>query len=186
MWLNYLYLKPTCRCLCLLKNTWSLKTSETWNTDCVFEDVLQILLNHLKRHGNKPASFLFKKRHPVASWNLLMPSSLVVRWMAFRSGFHIFRTKRRDQALWSCKYLCCDASATLSGAQEAEGFMTVFCCSVVLVLFRPALADFKRTDTYPLNAELHSQLLAPNKLEVFFLSLLYVPKPVSCKVHWNL
>jgi len=42
----------------------------------MLEDILQILLNHSKRHGNKPASFFIWKKAPSCKLNTVMPSTV--------------------------------------------------------------------------------------------------------------
>lgn len=97
---------------------------------------------------------------------------------------HVWNQKKRPGSLKLQVSLlwCFSRTSRSSGGRRPPG-------GFLLVVPSLALADLKWTDSYPLNANLHIQLLAPNsvfKLEVFLISLLYVPKPVSCEVHWNL
>lgn len=80
------------------------------------EDVLQILLNHNERHGNKPASFLFKKKK-TSSCKLntaVAQNSLVVGWLS--DQVFMFLEPKEEIKLSDIAGICCDASVTLLGS----------------------------------------------------------------------
>ena len=148
----------------------------------MLEDILQILLNHSKRHGNKPASFFIWKKAPSCKLNTVMPST--VSSSDARLPDQVFACLEPNEEPRLSAVGSTAAGMLQPCFQEAGGFTGGGLSSFCACLWQPG---GEQTPTPP--PDLPTRPSAPSKafeLEVLSLSLLCVPKPVSCKVHRHL